>query len=171
MNPSLFQNQPEKVILINFELLEKRQYRISVEKLGMLREIVKQFQGTKNHHNFTVGKSFKEASAKRFIMSFSVSDPFVRSGMEWVSLKIHGQSFMLHQIRKMIGLAVMVIRTKTPVELISRCFDQERINIPKAPALGLLLERPVFAKYNEFTGSLREDRGEIDFDVYKVYCY
>jgi tRNA pseudouridine38-40 synthase len=32
------------------------------------------------------------------------SEPFVRENLEWVTLKVHGQSFMLHQIRKMVGM-------------------------------------------------------------------
>jgi tRNA pseudouridine38-40 synthase len=135
----------------------------------MLREILAKYHGTRNYHNFTLGKSFNEASSKRYIMSFIASEPFVRDGIEWVSCKVHGQSFMLHQIRKMIGLAIMVMRTKTPLELVDRCFGEERINIPKAPALGLLLERPVFDKYNKYTGSVKEDKGTIDFDQYKVF--
>jgi len=62
-------------------------------------------------------------------------------GTEWLSLKVHGQSFMLHQIRKMVGLVVMMVRTDTPVNLIAETFKANQINIPKAPSLGLLLER------------------------------
>lgn len=31
-----------------------------------------------------------------------VEDPIMIQGTEWLSVKLHGQSFMLHQIRKMI---------------------------------------------------------------------
>ena len=30
-------------------------------------------------------------------------EPFVREGIEFVAMTVRGQSFMLHQIRKMIG--------------------------------------------------------------------
>lgn len=36
-----------------------------------------------------------------------VNDPIIIEGMEWISVKLHGQSFMLHQIRKMIGKLVL----------------------------------------------------------------
>ena len=36
-------------------------------------------------------------------MSFSIGLPFVANDIEFVSLIVEGQSFMLHQIRKMIG--------------------------------------------------------------------
>ena len=72
-------------------------------------------------------KGFKDPSAFRYITSFTVfptlrtvakfncpllhlvlkmqcSPPFVRDGVEYVALRVNGQSFMLHQIRKMIGL-------------------------------------------------------------------
>jgi len=32
-----------------------------------------------------------------------IGEPFVWSDLEFVALTVHGQSFMLHQIRKMIG--------------------------------------------------------------------
>lgn len=105
---------------------------------------------------------------------------------EWISVKLHGQSFMLHQIRKMIcklkkkrcesawltylfnlAMAMLSVRTGTPLSLLPKTFEAEKINIPKAPALGLLLERPVFKLYNERIAS-REDRDMIDFDLYKV---
>lgn len=66
-------------------------------------------------------------------------------GTEWLSLKVHGQSFMLHQIRKMVSLIVMLVRTDTPLKLIPETFKANKINIPKAPSLGLLLERVTIA--------------------------
>jgi tRNA U38,U39,U40 pseudouridine synthase TruA len=37
----------------------------------------------------------------------------------------------------------MIVRTRTPISLIAKTFTQVKINIPKAPALGLLLERVI----------------------------
>ena len=38
--------------------------------------------------------------------------------MEFAVIKIKGQSFMLHQIRKMIGMAISVVRGQCPMETI-----------------------------------------------------
>lgn len=38
----------------------------------------------------------------RLITSFTAADPFEDGGMEWVRLSVKGQSFVLHQIRKMV---------------------------------------------------------------------
>jgi len=46
---------------------------------------------------------------------------------------------MLHQIRKMIGFVIMLIRLGLPSEIINVSMTDIRVRIPKAPALGLLL--------------------------------
>ena len=77
---------------------------------------------------------------------------------------------MLHQIRKMIGLAILMVRTKTPSSLLAHCYQATRINIPRAPALGLLLERTVYDAYNKRLSSLpsaSESREEISFIKYE----
>lgn len=132
------------------ENAHRRKYRISATKLEKFRSAMKQYLGAHNFHNFTLGKDFKDASAIRFMKKIKVSDPFVigAAKTEWVSIKIHGQSFMLHQIRKMISMAALIARCGTPVERIGQAYGPQKINIPKAPALGLLLESPVFETYN-----------------------
>lgn len=132
------------------ENAHRRKYRISAEKLAKFRDAMKQYVGAHNFHNFTLGKDFKDPSAIRFMKTIKVSDPFVigDAKTEWVSIKIHGQSFMLHQIRKMISMATLIARCGTPVERIDQAYGAQKINIPKAPALGLLLEAPVFESYN-----------------------
>ncbi|KAI8047570.1 pseudouridine synthase [Gilbertella persicaria] len=152
------------------ELIQQRHdYRATPEQLATFKQALAYFEGTHNFHNYTNGKSFKDKSAQRYIMSIRVSDPIYIDGSEWVSIKLHGQSFILHQIRKMISMAMLVTRSKTPLSLIPKTFEENRINIPKAPALGLLLERPIFNVYNEKMRSraTEVERAEIDFDIYK----
>lgn len=132
------------------ERRHREEFRISAERLAKIREILKIYEGTHNFHNFTLGKSFKDPSAMRTMKSLTCSDPFLIDGTEWVSIKIHGQSFMLHQIRKMISMVALSVRCNAdPKKLIPQTFEKARINIPKAPALGLLLERPVYDSYNK----------------------
>lgn len=142
----------------------RRAYRVSKEKLQLFRDAMKQYEGSHNFHNFTLGKHYNEDSSRRYMKSTSVSEPFIIEGTEWISIKIHGQSFMLHQIRKMICMASLVVRTGCPITRISDCFGPAKINIPKAPPLGLLLECPVYETYNEKL----EDFGynKIDFSRY-----
>lgn len=145
----------------------RRAYRVSGEKLSKFRASMEQYLGSHNFHNFTLGKDFKEASALRFMKEIQVSAPFVigEAETEWVSIKIHGQSFMLHQIRKMISMATLITRCGCPVERISQSYGPQKINIPKAPALGLLLECPVYEGYNK---RLKEfGYNPIDFSQYQ----
>ncbi|CAJ0840774.1 17956_t:CDS:10, partial [Entrophospora sp. SA101] len=162
------------------EMIEKRKYRITPEMLEYIRQGFKLYEGTHNYHNFTIGRNPLEKSCNRFIINVEVGEPKIINDTEWLSLKVHGQSFMLHQIRKMSegswaivyvtsntkdALIVMVARTMTPLSLIPKTFGATKINIPKAPALGLLLENPVFSSYNKRA----KDNGRdlIEFQAYK----
>ncbi|KAI1328487.1 pseudouridine synthase [Xylariaceae sp. FL0255] len=128
----------------------KRRYRVTPDRLDQLQEGLDHFVGTKNYHNYTILKTFNDPSAKRNIRSFIVDrTPIQYEDTEWLSMKVHGQSFMMHQIRKMVGMAALVTRCATPLERFKQSFSAARISIPKAPSLGLLLERPQFEAYNK----------------------
>jgi tRNA pseudouridine38-40 synthase len=73
------------------------------------------------------------------------------------------------QIRKMISLALLTVRTSTPPTLIPEAFGPSRIHIPKAPPLGLLLEQPLFGSYNTNVskGSFTAAQEKIDFEQYR----
>ncbi|ORY99045.1 pseudouridine synthase [Syncephalastrum racemosum] len=153
------------------ELKEKDNYRIDKDTLEKFREAMGMYVGTHNFHNYTIGRGFRDKSCYRFLKSIKVEDPIYIGGTEWLSVKLHGQSFMLHQIRKMISMALLTTRLRCPLSLIERSFEEKRINIPKAPAVGLLLDHPVFGSYNKNIksgkGGSGPDRDPIDFDKYK----
>jgi tRNA pseudouridine38-40 synthase len=48
---------------------------------------------------------------------------------------------MLHQIRKMVSMLILLVRTNSPISIIDESFSETKMNIPKAPGLGLLLEQ------------------------------
>lgn len=88
-----------------------------------------------------------------------MSEPFYVDGMEWVRVLFHGQSFMLHQIRKMIGFAILAVKADVDAsQVLPNLFGPTQVNIPKAPALGLLLDEPMFIAYN--SDSTIEERVE-----------
>ncbi|KAH9530039.1 tRNA pseudouridine synthase 1 [Dermatophagoides farinae] len=72
--------------------------------------------------------------------------------MEFIVARIKGQSFMLHQIRKMIGLAISIMRGFVDQDVIKRSFSIDRIDIPMAPGLGLMLEEVHYEQYNKKYG-------------------
>jgi tRNA pseudouridine38-40 synthase len=71
------------------------------------------YKGTRNFHNFTSGKLADDKSANRFVMNSQCGPPFEMEGMEFCVISVRGQSFMLHQIRKMIGLVIAVVKGVT----------------------------------------------------------
>jgi len=145
----------------------KKAYRIGPDRLQKVKDILAKYEGTHNFHNFTIHKSANDPSAKRFIKSFQINgDPVIINNSEWLSLKVHGQSFMMHQIRKMIAMVALIVRCGTPVERLDEAMGLSIVNIPKAPGLGLLLERPVFDSYNS-SKARGADREDIAFSKYE----
>lgn len=135
-------------------------YRVSNEMIEKFNSILKQYVGTHNFHNFTSQKKPLDPSAKRYIISFDCSQPFLlkennddeEKQMEFIVARIKGQSFMLHQIRKMIGLAISIMRGFVDQDVIKRSFSIDRIDIPMAPGLGLMLEEVHYEQYNKKYG-------------------
>eukprot|EP00057_Strongylocentrotus_purpuratus_P007773 XP_011662247.1 PREDICTED: tRNA pseudouridine synthase A, mitochondrial [Strongylocentrotus purpuratus] len=131
--------------------LEK--YRVSDEKIEEVGEQLKKYIGTHNFHNFTSGKAFTDPSANRYIKEFTCEKGFVDDGLEFAVIKVKGQSFMLHQIRKMLGLVLAVVRGLTPPSTVERAFQEPKLDIPRAPGLGLVLEAVHYDCYNKRWGN------------------
>ncbi|EJD07283.1 pseudouridine synthase [Fomitiporia mediterranea MF3/22] len=160
------------------EMVRKKSWRVGKEKIEALREAAKHFEGTHNFHNFTVGRDTKDRSCFRHMKKIEVADPVVYGETEWISVMLHGQSFMLHQVgglqRKMMCVLVMSVRTGTPSNIINALFGPLNVVIPKMPSLGLLLENPIFESYSKRVETVNSQkkfdvehtdyRAPIDFD-------
>lgn len=147
-------------------LAAKKAYRISPERQARVQAALNNYLGTHKYHNYTVQKKFNDKSAQRYIKSFKVAPkPIIINDTEWLSLKVHGQSFMMHQIRKMVGMAALTVRCGTDPNIMQESFGNVIVRIPKAPGLGLLLERPVFDSYNEKLAK-QAGREKVDFSKY-----
>ncbi|KAF2030794.1 pseudouridine synthase [Setomelanomma holmii] len=147
-------------------LAAKKAYRISPERQARVQAALDNYLGTRKYHNYTVQKKFSDKSAQRYIKSFNVAPkPIIINETEWLSLKVHGQSFMMHQIRKMVGMAALSVRCGTNPKTMEESFGNVIVRIPKAPGLGLLLERPVFDSYNEKQAK-QHGRETLDFNKF-----
>ncbi|XP_067114496.1 tRNA pseudouridine synthase A isoform X2 [Osmerus mordax] len=127
-------------------------FRLEPETLQRVNRLFAQYKGTRNFHNFTSQKAPKDPSARRYITEMSCGDPFVRGGSEFAVITVRGQSFMMHQIRKMIGLVIAVMKGYAGEEVLQRSWGEEKVDVPKAPGLGLVLEKVHFDRYNKRFG-------------------
>ncbi|CAI5742411.1 unnamed protein product [Hyaloperonospora brassicae] len=136
-------------IVIDSPTLEAHKaFRMSEDTLKQLDAALQQFVGTHNFHNFTSKMEPTNPQAKRYIISFEVDRPFVQYEMEWVRLRVVGQSFLLHHIRKMIGTAVEVVSGMCDPSTIERAMQLTKMDLPKAPSVGLYLAQAHFEVYN-----------------------
>lgn len=143
--------------LVKFRLEDYDKNVLNKEKdytINKFDKILKNYCGTRNYHNFTSGKDSSETNSNRYILHFKCQDLFVdpSTNVEWLRLEVLGQSFLLNQIRKMVGFALELTRDTENVlteELFEKVFDPKlRIDIPIAPALGLYLNELYFEGYN-----------------------
>ncbi|KAH7832629.1 putative Pseudouridylate synthase [Monocercomonoides exilis] len=115
-----------------------------------IQSVCDKFVGTRNYHNYTITKGRQSwRSCERVIRKMSCSDPFVVDGVEMVEIAIDGQSFILHQIRKMIGSMIAVVRGIASDDYFDLSFSNREMPIPLAPSCGLFLDRCHFEIYNK----------------------
>lgn len=135
------------------------------EALSDFNTIIKSFVGSHYFHNYTIGAEHTippTVKARRYILEcFCDETPVViDSGRDssstdeletrFVRIMLRGQSFMMHQIRKMISLALLTYLGHVPNDAIARSFLPETlINVPPAPPQGLFLDCCRFGWYNE----------------------
>ncbi|KAG5862948.1 hypothetical protein JTB14_033690 [Gonioctena quinquepunctata] len=128
--------------------VSQKDYCLDDETHTRINELLKNFLGTKNYHNYTCKKKPNDPSANRYMKSFVCEKPFMKDGVEFAILKVQGQSFMMHQIRKMVGGLLAIVRGLTTEELLNNSFKAEKVCIPRAPGLGLVLEYVHYDRYN-----------------------
>ncbi|KMT20568.1 hypothetical protein BVRB_1g005500 [Beta vulgaris subsp. vulgaris] len=142
----------------------KSDFKYGEEEKKRFNRILKHYEGTHNFHNFTTRTKAEDPSAKRYIVSFEANTTFTIEGIEFVKCEVIGQSFMLHQIRKMMGLAVAVMRNFTSELIYDRAFDQDfKINVPTAPEVGLYLDECFFTSYNNKWKNTHEELSMKDY--------
>ncbi|KAJ7699000.1 pseudouridine synthase [Mycena rosella] len=157
------------------DMLRKRAWRVEPPQLAELRAGAQKYIATHNFHNFTVNGEFSDRSNQRIMKNIVIADPVVYGETEWISVLFHGQSFMMHQ-RKMISVLVLACRTGTPPQIIDELYGPRDVFIPKMPALGLLLEEPIFDSYNTRVARINEKltpadadfRPPIDFEAHRA---
>lgn len=123
-------------------------FRLPEETLSHVNALLRRYVGTHNFHNFTSGKGAQEASARRYVTEAYCQPPSLQHGIEFALIRIRGQSFMLHQIRKMVGLVVAVARGHAGDQRMQDAFANDKLDVPKAPGLGLVLERVHYDRYD-----------------------
>lgn len=82
-----------------------------------------------------------DASAQRHLLSITVSDPITVHTTAYLRIRLDGQSFMLHQIRKMIGMSVEVARGKCALFTVASSLGRGDMITPLAPSTGLFLDQ------------------------------
>lgn len=124
-------------------------FRLPREDFHLVNKLLSFYIGTHNFHNFTKAKEPTERNARRHIIDMSCSEPFLHHGVEFTRILVRGNSFMLHQIRKMVCLVIAVTRGLVSPDLLLHSVQMDKVNIPAAPGLGLLLEFTHFDSYNQ----------------------
>ena len=136
----------------DYDTQKSAAFRLDPETLNRVNSLFSLYKGTHNFHNFTSQKSHQDPSARRYITEMSCEEAFLSGESEFVVITVRGQSFMLHQIRKMIGLVIAVIKGYAKEEVLERSWGPDKVDIPRAPGLGLVLERVHFDRYNQRFG-------------------
>ncbi|KAE8714800.1 F-box protein SKIP23-like [Hibiscus syriacus] len=150
---------------VDVEKKEERKLCYGEEEKERFNKILNHYVGSHNFHNFTTRMKAEDPAAHRYIVSFHANKVVTVEGIDFVKCEVVGQSFMLHQIRKMIGMAVAVMRNCAPESLIETALRKDvHINVPTAPEVGLYLDECLFSSYNQ---KWKDSHAELSMKAYE----
>ncbi|KAG6554487.1 hypothetical protein Mapa_003865 [Marchantia paleacea] len=104
---------------------DKNAFQFGEDCINRLNRVLGRFVGSHSYHNFTPRTKATDPSSLRYIISFEAESTFVVDGVEFVRCSVVGQSFMLHQIRRMVGLAVAVMRGCAPESILETALRRQ----------------------------------------------
>ncbi|KAJ3337752.1 tRNA pseudouridine synthase 1 [Entophlyctis luteolus] len=140
-----------------------RSYRMTEEQLDMVRNIVAIYRGTHNWHNYIPGGDPDDQRCFMRIINIESAPPEVHNGMEWIRIKVQAKALARFQLRRMMGLLILVVRTSTPRSLIANSFGTAcKFEIPEAPASSVVFHQPHYAPEFAVTGALESERARIE---------
>ena len=119
-----------------------------------LKKVLLQWRGTHNFANFTKPSAEDAALAKsrRHVRRVFCENMIELGGRQYAVISISGQSFMYHQVRKMMGATIAVMRGDKSDAFIKHALRKtdvavDALEVPLAPAEGLVLRDAVYTKY------------------------
>lgn len=123
--------------------------------LQPVQDILQVMKGAHKFHNFCPRKSSGDKSAIRYMLDLQAKE-IVIEGQTWISVVIHGQSFMLNQIRCMMTFLIMCMRHHLDdyAALFQLLVSDEHYHIPTAPGFSLILHECKFDHYNQNKGTV-----------------
>lgn len=132
-----------------------------------LNHLFRYYEGRHSFHNFTEGENANNVgnpSNYRHMYSVQLDPdtPMIKvEEQDYFLVRFDGQSFMLHQIRRMVGLVVIVMLGLLEESIIPKSMSlQYRTIVPQAPGVNLMLEKMDFATYDNKSRQLYEKVGE-----------
>jgi tRNA pseudouridine38-40 synthase len=97
------------------------------------------FQGTKNFHNYTKKLKPTDSQSQRYMIKLETVLEEV-GDVKLIKIKLYGQSFLYHQIRKMVGAIIQLLVNGKDQDFILNSFASNKMGIWLAPSHGLLLD-------------------------------
>mgnify|MGYP002623221577 FL=1 len=119
------------------------------KSLLRIKGLCEKFIGTHNFHNYTKSMKATDPRANRYIMRMDCGLVDQQERGKYIKFVIQGQSFIYHQIRKMIGIMIQIVHQDLPDQFLSNSFYNNAVQIWLAPPHGLLLDRVTFDGYNK----------------------
>lgn len=145
-----------------------RNYRITPQVIEKLNQVLQGFVGTHCFWNFTQRNKFngpKDHACFRYITDFKFLDTFVVNEIEYSRICVSGQSFIFNQIRKMLGLTILIMRGLVPQDIQPRALDSSRmVIVPLTPGFGLMLDSLDYSTYNKRYGTIHGSIEQNAFD-------
>jgi len=123
-------------------------FTITDEMFDRFNACLQKYVGSRRFHNFTPKIAHNDPAAQRYIVSIVLDRPFLVDGLEVMRVNIEGQSFMLHQIRKMIGTALETARRGLDPSVLDDFLTKEEMPTPMVPGEGLALRACLYQQYN-----------------------